>query len=112
INKTSLRSVAAAERSRLLRQAQPRRLAPMLATLTSRHFSDPAWIFERKLDGVRCVAYRRGERVRLESRSGLDIGGAWPELLAALSRQRCADFIVDGEIVAFSGKQTSFSLLQ
>ena len=84
----------------------------MLATLSAKHFSDPEWIFERKLDGVRCLAYRQGDRVRLMSRNGLDIGGAYPELLHALARERSNDFIADGEIVAFDGKATSFSRLQ
>ncbi|MGH2572222.1 MAG: hypothetical protein ACRDGU_01830 [Actinomycetota bacterium] len=35
----------------------------MLATLTDRHFSDPGWIFERKLDGERCLAFRLGNAV-------------------------------------------------
>jgi len=36
-----------------------------LATLTERRFSDPGWIFERKFDGMRCLAFRDGDRVRL-----------------------------------------------
>ena len=36
-------------------------IAPMLATLTQDRFTDPAWIFERKLDGVRAVAVRDRE---------------------------------------------------
>src|SRR6185369_10281425 len=112
IDSPLLRAVPAAERSRLRRQSQPRRLAPMLATLTAKHFSDPGWIFERKLDGVRCVALRRSNHVRLLSRNGLEIGAAYPELVHALARERCDDFIVDGEVVAFDGKQTSFSQLQ
>jgi bifunctional non-homologous end joining protein LigD len=37
---------------------QPGWLDPELATLTRDRFSDPAWIFERKLDGERCLAFR------------------------------------------------------
>ena len=39
--------------------------APTLATLTDKRFSDPRWIFERKFDGMRCLAFRDGDRVRL-----------------------------------------------
>src|SRR5258708_12418724 len=42
------------------RPDQPAWLDPELATLTQERFSDPAWIFERKLDGERCLAFRAG----------------------------------------------------
>jgi bifunctional non-homologous end joining protein LigD len=85
----------------------------MLATLTDQRFSDPGWIFERKLDGERCLAFARAGRVTLRSRNGNDISGAYPELVAALERRRTADdFVADGEIVAFVGRQTSFQQLQ
>ena len=38
---------------------------PMKAVLADQPFSDPNWIFERKLDGVRCRAFREGKTVRL-----------------------------------------------
>jgi ATP-dependent DNA ligase len=41
----------------------------MLAILTDERFSDPEWIFERKLDGVRCLAFRKGNRIALLSRN-------------------------------------------
>src|SRR5919109_5605052 len=84
----------------------------MKAVLTGEAFSDPAWIFERKLDGVRCLAFRDGRSVRLVSRTGRDMSRAYPELVEALERERCDDFVVDGEIVAFDGEVTSFSRLQ
>jgi bifunctional non-homologous end joining protein LigD len=91
---------------------QTRRIEPMKAVLTGEAFSDPAWIFERKLDGVRCIAFRDGAAVRLVSRTGRDMNGSYPELVEALERERCEDFVVDGEIVAFEGAVTSFSRLQ
>lgn len=100
------------KRAKLRKQKQPHWLQPMLATLTAKHFSDPDWIFERKLDGVRCIAFRRGDTVRLISRNALDMTASYPEIAAALARQRCDDFIVDGELVAMDGKATSFSQLQ
>jgi bifunctional non-homologous end joining protein LigD len=85
----------------------------MLATLTDQRFSDPGWIFERKLDGERCLAFGKDGRVTLRSRNGNDISGAYPELVAALERRRTTDdFVADGEIVAFVGRQTSFQQLQ
>lgn len=84
----------------------------MLATLTADRFSDDGWIFERKLDGVRAVAIRAGSSVRLFSRNHKDMAGSYPEIVAALRDQPMERFAVDGEIVAFDGKQTSFSVLQ
>jgi DNA ligase D-like protein (predicted ligase) len=102
----------AASRSRPARPAQPGWLDPQLATLTRDRFSDPAWIFERKLDGERCLAFRDGPGLRLMTRNQKLVTGTYPELAAALEAQQADDFIVDGEVVAFDGKQTSFARLQ
>jgi len=83
----------------------------MLAVLTHQRFSDPGWIFERKLDGERCLAFRRGGRLRLLSRTRQLLNDTYPELVGALGPQ-VSDFIVDGEIVAFEGGRTSFERLQ
>jgi bifunctional non-homologous end joining protein LigD len=85
---------------------------PALATLTRDPFSDDRWLYERKLDGVRCLAYCDQGRVRIRSRSGGDMGSAFPEVVEALEAQSCPDFVADGEVVAFDGAQTSFAALQ
>jgi DNA ligase D-like protein (predicted ligase) len=83
----------------------------MKAVLWDEPFSDPNWIFERKLDGVRCLAHRDADGVRLLSRTDRSLG--FPELAAALEGQRCRDFVVDGEVVAFDRRGvTSFQRLQ
>jgi bifunctional non-homologous end joining protein LigD len=84
----------------------------MLATLTDEYFSHPDWLFERKLDGIRVLGYRSGSRVRLLSRNRLEQTGAYPEVAEALAAQQASDFVVDGEVVAFEGRQTSFARLQ
>ena len=94
------------------RPGQPDWLDPELATLTQDRFSDPAWIFERKLDGERCLAFRSGGGVRLMTRNQKDDTTTYPELTRALAAQRDGDFIIDGEIVAFDGTQTRFARLQ
>jgi DNA ligase D-like protein (predicted ligase) len=86
--------------------------SPTLATLTDERFSDPEWIFERKLDGVRGLAFRDGGQVRLLSRNRLSLNGTYPEIVDALAKQDTARFVVDGEIVAFEGRRTSFARLQ
>jgi bifunctional non-homologous end joining protein LigD len=87
-------------------------LDPELATLTQERFSDPAWIYERKLDGERCLAFRAGSQVRLMTRNQKEDTSTYPEISNALAAQRADNFIVDGEIVAFSGGQTKFARLQ
>ena len=84
----------------------------MKAVLSDEPFSDPDWIFERKLDGVRCVAQKQDRQVRLVSRTGRLMNGSYPELIEALERERCPDVVADGEIVAFRGAVTSFFRLQ
>jgi bifunctional non-homologous end joining protein LigD len=93
-------------------QAQPDWVDPQLATLTKDRFSDPAWIFERKLDGERCLAFGRGGEVHLLTRNKKSANAAYPELAEALATQEASDFIADGEVVSFDGDRTSFPMLQ
>jgi len=94
------------------RPEQPGWLDPELATLTRDRFSDPGWLFERKLDGERCLAFRSGGQVRLMTRNHKDDTSTYPEITQALAGQQADDFIIDGEIVAFDGSQTRFARLQ
>ncbi len=90
----------------------PSWVQPQLATLTRERFSSPDWIFERKLDGERCLAFAGPDGVALLSRSQHDITSTFPEIAAALAAQHHGDLVVDGEIVAFDGAQTRFERLQ
>ena len=100
------------EERRLLRRASaPVKAAAMKAVLTDERFSDPKWIFERKLDGIRCVAIRDGGGVTLLSRNDLSLNGRYPEVAKALDAEPCDRFVVDGEVVAFEGGRTSFAAL-
>jgi bifunctional non-homologous end joining protein LigD len=85
---------------------------PMLATLTERRFSNAAWIFERKFDGMRALAVREGGAPQLWSRNEKPLDKRFPELVDALAELGGPEFTADGEIVAFDGKQTSFARLQ
>jgi bifunctional non-homologous end joining protein LigD len=93
-------------------ESPPPGAKPMLATLSKRAFSDPRWIFEPKLDGVRCLCYRDGADTQLMSRNRKSLNATYPELVEALGRQPATRFLADGEIVAFDGELTSFSRLQ
>jgi len=84
-----------------------------LATLGERPFSDPAWLFELKYDGVRVLASRRGGRVELYGRSGQDTTSRYPEVVRALRALPVDSFVVDGEIVALDDAgRPSFQRLQ
>jgi DNA ligase D-like protein (predicted ligase) len=104
--------VPEAERSLLRREPLPDRAEPMKAVLTDRRFSDPDWIFERKLDGIRCVAIKDAGSVRLLSRNHLSLNGRFPEVVEALEADPATQIVLDGEVVAFDGPATSFARLQ
>jgi bifunctional non-homologous end joining protein LigD len=87
-------------------------MEPMKAVLTDEPFSDPGWIFERKLDGIRCLAFETDGHVRLRSRNDLSLNERFPEIVAALEHDPVTDVVLDGEIVAFDGARTSFARLQ
>ena len=98
-------------RSKLKRTKQPDFIEPMRATLVHEHFSDADWIYERKLDGERCILHKRGDTVTLYSRNENRKNDTYPEIAEALS-QLSGSFILDAEIVTFEGKTTSFKRLQ
>lgn len=83
----------------------------MLATLTRDYFSDPDWVYEPKLDGIRCLAFKKATSVRLLSRNKLELTGSYPKVTTAIGAQQ-GDFIIDGELAAMQGDRTSFGLLQ
>ncbi len=91
----------------------PGKLAPMLAASADAPFSDRAFLYEPKLDGYRCLAFRRDGKVRLLSRRGLDQSAQFPEIVAALQDQVLDDLVLDGEIVAHDQTgRPSFNALQ
>jgi ATP-dependent DNA ligase len=71
-------------------------LEPMAATLTQDRFGGPEWLFERKFDGIRLLAYKRGATVRLYSRNRLpqDL----PALAKAIAGLPVEEVILDGEV--------------
>src|ERR1043165_1687237 len=90
----------------------PKRLQPMLATLTDAPFDDPRWVFEDKFDGFRMVAEIRRGRVALYSRNGKIVSRSYSEVAKALEGVR-GDAVIDGELVAIGKDGVShFQLLQ
>ena len=57
------------------------------------------WQYEPKWDGFRCIAFRDGDQVDLQSKSGQPLGRYFPELVEALLRLKAKQFVIDGEIV-------------
>jgi len=90
----------------------PKRLQPMLATLTDAPFDDAGWIFEDKYDGFRMVAEIKGGKVTLYSRNGKIISHSYIEVAKALEGVK-GDAVIDGELVALDKNGIShFQLLQ
>jgi len=90
----------------------PKRLQPMLATLTDAAFDDKEWVFEDKYDGFRMVATIEGGEVTLYSRNGKIISHNYVEVARALEGVK-HDAVIDGELVALDRDGVSrFQLLQ
>src|ERR1700733_336869 len=108
---SALAGLSAEERELAPAAPPPKTAGAMKAMLTDERFSDPNWIFERKLDGIRCIAIRSGEAVKLLSRNDLSMNDRYPELVEAFSEEHSDRFVVDGEGVESDGAQTRFSTL-
>jgi bifunctional non-homologous end joining protein LigD len=90
----------------------PKRLQPMLATLTDGPFDDAGWVFEDKYDGFRMVAKIDGGKVTLYSRNGKIISHSYIEVAKALEGVK-GDAVIDGELVALDKNGVShFQLMQ
>lgn len=74
----------------------PEWLTPMAATLTEQRFTDPGWLFERKVDGIRLLAFKGLEQVRLYSRTRRP--QAIPAIAAAIARLPVEQAVLDGEL--------------
>src|SRR5262245_55222876 len=79
-------------------------ITPMAATLTQERFASPEWTFERKLDGIRLLAYKRGTDVQLYSRNRLPQNDAYPSVVRAVAALPPDDLILDGEATGVWGR--------
>jgi DNA ligase D-like protein (predicted ligase) len=84
--------------------AFPHWIEPMAATLTQERFTGPDWTFERKLDGIRLLAFRNGSNVTLLSRNRLPQNGAYPTVVEAIAKLPVHDVILDGEATGVWGR--------
>jgi bifunctional non-homologous end joining protein LigD len=81
---------------------------PMKAVLTAERPVGPEWVFERKLDGIRCLAVKDRGRTRLYSRNELSLNDRYAPLAAALDADPADGFVIDGEAVAFVAGRDRF----
>jgi bifunctional non-homologous end joining protein LigD len=77
----------------------------MAATLTQERFVAPDWVFERKFDGIRLIAYKQGRDVRLFSRNRLLQNASYPSIVSAIAALPVRDAILDGEATGVWGSQ-------
>lgn len=80
----------------------PEWLVPMAATLTQERFSGSEWVFERKFDGIRLLAYKNGGEVQLFSRN--HVPQHVPAIQHQIERLPHNELILDGELTWPGGK--------
>src|SRR5438477_6160586 len=84
----------------------------MQPTLARAPFHRPGWVYDRKEDGWRMLAYKDGARVRLISRQSVDHTARFPELAAAVAQLPARRLVIDGEVCVFDAQLVSqFHLL-
>jgi bifunctional non-homologous end joining protein LigD len=76
-------------------------VTPMAPTLIAQPFHHAGWIYEKKYDGWRVLAYKDAAGVRLVSRQGRDLTSRFPELAAAMAALEVPTLLLDGEIAVF-----------
>jgi len=90
-----------------------RPFAPMEALSVDTIPEGEDWQYEPKWDGFRCLLFRDGDSVELQSKSGQSLTRYFPELVAAAAALKARRFVLDGEIVVPQGRAFSFdNLLQ
>ena len=80
----------------------PKWLEPMAATLTQERFAAPGWLFERKYDGIRILAFKQADHVTLLSRNRLPQNQRYPSIAEAIAALPVDDVILDGEAIGGS----------
>src|SRR4051794_1815008 len=86
-------------------------LAPMEALSVETIPEGEEWQYEPKWDGFRCIAFRDGPKVELQSKSLQPLARYFPEVVAALLRLKATRFVLDGEIAVPAGRGFSFDAL-
>lgn len=91
----------------------PRTFLPMEARSVAQPAVGPEWQYEPKWDGFRCLAFRDGDKIHLQSKSAQPLARYFPELVEALAHLRARAFVLDGEImIPVKGRLSFDQLLQ
>lgn len=69
------------------------------------------WSYEPKWDGFRCIAFRDGDEVELQSKSGETLTRYFPEIVEALKKSKATRFVTDGELIVPAGEISDFDAL-
>src|SRR6201989_3656764 len=85
--------------------------APMEAESQGEIPSGEGWLYEPKWDGFRCLAFRNGETLALQSKSGQPLDRYFPEMVEAFGALPLRTFVLDGEIVIEAGGSLDFDAL-
>src|SRR6266576_4863899 len=72
---------------------------PMEAQSVTELPEGPEWEYEPKWDGFRCLAFRDGKKIELQSKSGQPLARYFPEVVEALLKLKATKFVLDGELV-------------
>jgi ATP-dependent DNA ligase len=86
-------------------------IEPMETRAVERIPQGDAWTYEPKWDGFRCVAFRDGDEVELESKSGQTLTRYFPEIVEALLQAHAKQYVVDGELYIQEGDHFDFDAL-
>ena len=84
---------------------------PMEALLTNEIPTGENWQYEPKWDGFRCIAFRDGDSIELQSKSGQSLGRYFPEIVAAIAKVKALTFVIDGELIITLNGEPSFDAL-
>jgi ATP-dependent DNA ligase len=85
--------------------------APMEALSVDEVPAGPEWQYEPKWDGFRCLVFRDGDTITLQSKSGKPLTRYFPDVIEAVRALKAKTFVLDGEIVVPEGKVFSFDAL-
>lgn len=106
------KDVARSRRAGRATESFPRRVAPMLATLSTLPTDSQNWAFEYKWDGVRAITYWDGSALRMESRNLIEMTRRYPDLAGLGKALGKKPMVIDGEIIALDKRgRPSFPLL-
>ncbi len=87
-------------------------LPPMEAKLVDALPSGPGWQYEPKWDGFRCLIFKAGDEIELQSKSGKPLARYFPEVVAAVASLKADSVVLDGELIIPIGDHLSFDALQ